>query len=100
MLRRPRAWSGTDNAFFSSWKGIRMATIVTHRNIRIVTLEPGETLTEHCNENDIALEQKDDGWWTRFVGKDGEVESYDAPFNTYNEALWAAKAAAEFSSAQ
>jgi hypothetical protein len=73
-----------------------MATIITHRNIRIVTLEPDDTITEHCGPGDIALEKKDDGWWNHFIGDNGEVDTYDAPFNTYNEALWAAKAAAEF----
>jgi hypothetical protein len=73
-----------------------MATIVKHRGINIVTLEPGEIVQEHCVAGDIALMQADDGWWTHFVGENGEVDSYDAPFNTYNEALWTAKAAAEF----
>jgi len=36
------------------------------------------------------------GWWTDFVGENGEVDRYDAPFDSYNKALWAAKAAAEF----
>jgi hypothetical protein len=73
-----------------------MATIVKHRNVNIVTLEAGEAIEEHCNPGDIALEQADNGWWTRFVGANGEIDSYDTPFNTYNESLWAAKAAAEF----
>lgn len=74
-----------------------MATVIRHRNINIVTLEPGEVIQEHCNAGDIALVQADDGWWTHFVGENGEVHSYDAPFDSYNESLWAAKAAAEFS---
>lgn len=73
-----------------------MATIVRHRNTNIVTLEAGEIIAEHCNPGDIALVQEDNGWWTHFIGENGEIDSYDAPFNTYNESLWAAKAAAEF----
>jgi hypothetical protein len=70
-----------------------MATIVKHRNVNIVTLEPGEAIAEHCNPGDIALVRADDGWWTRFVGADGQIDSYDRAFD---ESLWAAKAAAEF----
>lgn len=77
-------------------QSIRMATIVRHRDTNIVTLEAGELIAEHCKPGDIALVQQDDGWWTHFVGENGEIESYDAPFNSYNESLWAAKAAAEF----
>jgi hypothetical protein len=73
-----------------------MATIINHRNVNIITLEPGETIEEHCSPGDIALVQTDEGWWTKFVGEDGQVDSYDTPFASYNESLWAAKAAAEF----
>jgi len=74
-----------------------MAKIITHRGIRIVTLEPEETVADFCKEGDIALVEEDDGWWTHFVGPDGETDSYDTPFESYNKALWTAKAAAEFS---
>jgi hypothetical protein len=77
-----------------------MATIVRHRNTNIVTLEEGELIEEHCKPGDIALVQQDNGWWTHFIGDDGQVDSYDEPFNTYNESLWAAKAAAEFAAAE
>lgn len=73
-----------------------MPATIKHRNIRIVTLEAGETIEEQCRAGDIALVQTDEGWWTNFVGEDGEVEGYDAPFDSFNKALWAAKAAAEF----
>jgi hypothetical protein len=90
----------TARAHFHLEQGTAMAIIVKHRNTNIVTLEPGEIITEHCRAGDIALVQQDDGWWTHFVGEDGAIDSYDAPFNSYNESLWAAKAAAEFSSAE
>jgi hypothetical protein len=77
-----------------------MATTITHRNINIVTLEAGETIASQCKPGDIALMQDGDGWWTNFVGDNGEVHSYDAPFESYNKALWAAKAAAEMDGAQ
>jgi hypothetical protein len=73
-----------------------MATSLTHRRTRIVTLEKGETVTEHCVSGDIALCEKSDGWWTCFVGENGEISSYDEAFPSYNKALWTAKAAAEF----
>ena len=74
-----------------------MAKIINHRGIRIVTLEPDETIVDHCAEGDIALVEEEDGWWTHFVGSDGQTDSYDAAFDSYNKALWTAKAAAEFS---
>lgn len=77
-----------------------MPTVITHRRINIVTLEQGETVAAHCAPGDIAIVQDGAGWWTQFVGEDGEVEGYDEPFDSYNKALWTAKAAAEFSSAE
>jgi hypothetical protein len=74
-----------------------MATAIRHRNTNIVTLEAGEVIAEQCRPGDIALVQDDEGWWTNFVGENGEVDGYDAPFDSYNKALWTAKAAAEFS---
>ncbi|SFM51020.1 hypothetical protein [Rugamonas rubra] len=73
-----------------------MATVVKHRNVNIVLLEPGEELAAHCHAGDIAIVADRQGWWTRFVGPDGQVDSYDVPYASRNEALWAAKAAAEF----
>lgn len=75
-----------------------MATSITHRHTRIVTLDPQEDIHAHCGPGDIALVPDGAGWWTKFVGEDGEVDSYDEPFESYNKALWAAKAAAEFGS--
>lgn len=73
-----------------------MPTTIKHRNTNIVTLAPGETVAASCRPGDIALVPDGDGWWTKFVGENGEVDSYDAPFDSYNKALWTAKAAAEF----
>lgn len=73
-----------------------MPTIVRHRKVNIVVLEGDERIDAHCKPGDIALQQADGGWWTSFVGKGGQVDSYEQPYPTYNEALWAAKAAAEF----
>ncbi|GAB3542859.1 hypothetical protein GCM10027343_15540 [Noviherbaspirillum agri] len=77
-----------------------MPTVITHRRINIVTLEPGETIAAHCSAGDIAIVQDASGWWTQFVGENGQVDGYDEPFESYNKALWTAKAAAEFSSAE
>lgn len=76
-----------------------MPTSICHFRVNIVTLEPDETIAGHCKSGDIALLQDERGWWTHFVGEDGRSDTYDEPFPTYNQALWAAKAAAEFSSA-
>lgn len=77
-----------------------MATIVKHRNTNIVTLAPREPIAGNCSAGDIALVEENGGWWTHFVGEDGTIDSYDEPFASYNEALWAAKAAAEFAAAE
>lgn len=77
--------------------GAAISNTITHRGTNIITLESGETVAEHCRAGDIALVQDQDGWWTQFVGEDGKIESYDTPFESYNKALWTAKAAAEFS---
>ncbi|WP_019142626.1 hypothetical protein [Noviherbaspirillum massiliense] len=76
-----------------------MATVIRHRNANIVTLDPHEKIADCCKPGDIALVQDGPGWWTHFVGEDGETETYDAPFDSYNKALWTAKAVAEFDSA-
>ena len=73
-----------------------MAIKIRHRGVNIVTLEAGDDIAALCSPGDIALEQDGGGWWTRFVDDDGNIESYDAPFENYNKALWTAKAAAEF----
>lgn len=73
-----------------------MSTILKHRNTSIITLEPGEALPADRKSGDILLIPEAEKWWTHFVGEQGELESYDAPFDNYNKALWTAKAAAEF----
>jgi hypothetical protein len=75
-----------------------MPTVINHRGINIFTLANDEPITNHCNDGDIAIVQDDAGWWTCFVGENGHVDRYDAPFDTYSQALGTAKAAAEVSS--
>ena len=74
-----------------------MATIIVHHTIHIITLESGETLTDQGKDNDIVLQELADGWWVHFIGENGAMESYEAPFASYGNALGTAKAAAEFS---
>lgn len=73
-----------------------MASIIRHRNVNIVVLDAGESIEGHCGPGDIAICAAADGWWNSFVAVDGSVDSYDQPYPTYQHALWAAKAAAEF----
>lgn len=73
-----------------------MPAIIHHHGVRIVTLDAGESLAALCRPGDIVIENDGAGWWTRFVGEEGEVESYDEPFAKFEKALWTAKAAAEF----
>lgn len=75
-----------------------MPTVIQHRRVRIVTLLSHESTSDHCRSGDIAILQDDAGWWLQFVGDDGEIEGYDAPYESHTKALWSAKAAAEFSS--
>jgi hypothetical protein len=73
-----------------------MVTVVKHRKVNIVVLGPDEPIATHCAPGDIAIVAAADGWWNHFIGSDGAIDSYDRPYHSYNEALWAAKAAAEF----
>jgi hypothetical protein len=73
-----------------------MATVVRHRKVNIVFLDTGEAIAGHCGPGDIAIVADAEGWWTSFIGPNGAIHSYDRPYGSYKEALWAAKAAAEF----
>lgn len=73
-----------------------MATVINHRSVRIVVLDSGDELASLCATGDIAIVTDDAGWWLKFVGEDGHIDCYGEPYPSYNEALWSAKAAAEF----
>lgn len=73
-----------------------MPRIVKHHNINIVVLAAGEAVADHCRPDDIAIDGGGDGWWVRFIGAAGRIDNYDAPYASCDEALWAAKAAAEY----
>ncbi|WP_219118171.1 hypothetical protein [Janthinobacterium sp. UMAB-56] len=71
--------------------------LITHRGISITTLTSIQDVAAHCAPGQTAIREQSDGWWLYFVDEDGKVDGYDAPFASHAEALWAAKAAAEFS---
>lgn len=73
-----------------------MPTTIKHRKVNIIVLDAGETVATHCRAGDIAIVSDEHGWWTQFVAAGGQVDGYDQAFPSYNEALWAAKAAAEY----
>lgn len=73
-----------------------MPQLIRHHNIRILCFAPDETVADHCQPGDIALVPDGAQWWVQFVGEAGEIDHYDEPFESYNKALWTAKAAAEF----
>ncbi|MYM67831.1 hypothetical protein GTP45_13445 [Pseudoduganella sp. FT55W] len=73
-----------------------VTTVIKHRKVKIVVLEQGADIAAHCREGDIAILPDAAGWWIKFVGAGGEVDCYGIPYPSYNEALWSAKAAAEF----
>ncbi|MDL2356663.1 MAG: hypothetical protein QFF03_15530 [Pseudomonadota bacterium] len=73
-----------------------MATVVLHRKVNIVMLDADEAIAAHCGPGDIAIVAAADGWWTSFISADGAINGYDQPYSSYNAALWAAKAAAEY----
>ncbi len=85
----PRAAGAANRRFF-------MVNVVRHRKVNIVVLEQNEQLASHCKAGDIGIVSDDAGWWVKFVGEGGQVECYGVPYPSYNEALWSAKAAAEF----
>jgi len=70
---------------------------IIHRGITISTLAAGQKVETHCAPGHTAIREQPDGWWLYFVDEDGSVTGYDSPFASHKEALWAAKAAAEFS---
>ena len=70
---------------------------IIHRGISIVTLAADQPVETHCAPGQTAIREQVDGWWLYFVDEDGHVDGYDSPFASHAEALWAAKAAAEFS---
>jgi hypothetical protein len=73
-----------------------MANVIRHRQVNIVVLDEGEAIEGHCGPGDIAICTRADGWLNSFIASDGSIDTYDRPYSSYNEALWAAKAAAEF----
>ncbi|WP_229257040.1 hypothetical protein [Duganella lactea] len=77
-------------------KGAGMAKVIKHRRVNIVVLEQGEPIEAHCGEGDIAILCNAEEWWIKFIGAGGHIDCYGDPYPSYNEALWSAKAAAEF----
>lgn len=73
-----------------------MPTILTHRKVKIIVLVKGEDFNTHARPSCIVLHEDEQGWWTKFVDAQGQIDSYDEPYASYQQALWAAKAAAEF----
>lgn len=84
------------NNTFSHEIFIKMSNSFKHRNTRIVTLELGEEIADKCAPGDIVIVPDGSKWWTHFIDETGEIDCYDAPFESYNKALGAAKSAAEF----
>ena len=73
-----------------------MTTVVKHRGVKIVVLGAGEQLLQVCKAGDIGLIEDEQGWWIKFIGDGGTIDCYGQPYPSYNEALWTAKAAAEY----
>ncbi|OFA09224.1 hypothetical protein [Duganella phyllosphaerae] len=73
-----------------------MATVVKHRGVNIILLEAGEQLLQVCRTGDIGIVEDGEGWWIKFIGDNGAIDCYGQPYPSYNEALWTAKAAAEY----
>ncbi|MFM2087338.1 MAG: hypothetical protein RLZZ237_2207 [Pseudomonadota bacterium] len=71
--------------------------LIVHRGIRIATLVASDDIAGHCAPGHTAIREQGDGWWLYFVDSDGSIDGYDSPFASHAEALWAARAAAEFS---
>lgn len=71
-------------------------TTIVHRGIIIATLAAGQDVRAHCSAGQIAIRQEADGWWIYFIDSDGVIDGYDSAFASHEEALWTAKAAAEY----
>jgi hypothetical protein len=103
MAVRQGKWHGRlpVQAFFDAFPVVharpnQMHGLIKHRGVRIVTLAPGDLVTQHGRPGDIVIEQKDDGWYLHFIADDGSIGGYEDSFDTHTKALWSAKAAAEF----
>lgn len=70
---------------------------IVHHGITIITLAIGADIAGGCLPGQTAICERPDGWWLYFVDSDGSIDGYDSPFGSHAQALWAAKAAAEFS---
>jgi len=73
-----------------------MAKTFRHHGVRIVTLNPDESIAERCLPDDIAIVKDEAGWWTCFIGEDHTVDKYDIAFDSWEKAFNTAKAAAEY----
>jgi len=73
------------------------SSAIIHRGITISTLAADQEVETHCAPGHTAIREQADGWWLYFVDHDGTVAGYDIPYASHAEALWAARAAAEFS---
>lgn len=73
-----------------------MPGLIKHRGVRIVTLEPSDTVAGHARPGDIMIEQRANGWHLHFIAEDGAIDSYEEPFDSHTLALSSAKAAAEY----
>ena len=73
------------------------SNLIIHRGITISTLTATQKVEAHCAPGHMAIREQADGWWLYFVDHDGSVTGYDDPYPSHVQALWAAKAAAEFS---
>lgn len=77
-------------------EGAAVATVIVHRKIRIVLLAAGEAIADHCRPGDIAIVSESDGFRAHFLAADGSIDAWEQPYASELEALWSAKAAAEF----
>ena len=64
-----------------------MAKRIPFGSNEIVVLEANETVANQCSGGDVAIKNDDRGAWVYFVSNDGEVDSWDDPFETVEEAI-------------
>lgn len=56
----------------------------------ICVLDDHETVLNQCDAGDAAVKFEEGvGWWVYFVGADGEVNGWDDPYATADEAVTA-----------
>ncbi len=73
-----------------------MATFSFHHDIRIVTLDKGEYVLDHCLTDDIALIRDPLGWWVCIIADDHTALRCETCSATHEAAMQIARSLANY----